>query len=135
MQRLGLSRVAYGCKSLDEIVAREPRLVERDADGRETVVLHTARVPRRDVSGGSLFWVVQHILVARQPIVEIREAGPGRKAEIHLRPGPIPVRPMHLQSHQGWRYLPEQLWPADLAAGDAALPPELVAELSGLFLS
>lgn len=135
MSLLGLTRVAYGCKSLAEILAREPLLTERDASGQAMVVLHTARTPRRDLAGGSLFWIVQHQLVARQPIAGIREDAAGGQTQIHLRPGPIAVRPRHLPSHQGWRYLPEELWPKDLEAGDDALPPELAAQLSGLFLA
>ena len=140
--RWGLTRVAYGCRSLADIVSREPRLIETAADGQKTVVLHTARAPRRNLSGGSLFWVVQHMLVARQPIAAILAPGrvpgagaTGQKSEIHLVPGPIPVRPRRLPSHQGWRYLPAELWPIDLAAGEEALPAELAAELAGLFLS
>ena len=135
MSGLGLTRVAYGCKSLAEILAREPRLTEHGQGGQPIVVLHTARAPRRDLAGGSLFWIVQHQLVARQPIAGIREGTAGGQAEIHLRPGPIAVQPKHLPSHQGWRYLPEELWPADLQAGETALPPELAARLSGLFLA
>lgn len=137
MPHWGLTRVAYGCRSLAEILAREPLLLRPTAEG-PVVVLHTARAPRRDLSGGSLFWIVQHHLVARQPIVAIHDGQPGpegHKAEIHLAPGPIPVHPQHQAGHQGWRYLAQAQWPADLASNEADLPADLRRQLAGLFLA
>ncbi len=132
--RLGLTRVAYGCQSLAEIIAREPRLMEgRGAD--RYVCLTSARVPRRDLTGGSIFWIIRHMLVARQPILRAVEI-PGAerpRAEIHLLPGPIPVVPRVQRSHQGWRYLAEEYWPADLDA-DEPLPLELAEKLADLSL-
>lgn len=133
MSRLGLTRVAYGCQSIDDIRAREAVLL--DATGR-FVRLTTARIPRRNLAGGSVFWIVKHVLVARQPIAEVVEIpGPdGRPgAEIHLHPGVVPVAPRPCRSHQGWRYLAEDLWPPD-GPGTATLPAGLAAELAGLSL-
>lgn len=129
---LGLTRVAYGCHSLADIVAREPRLLAGDTHAPH-VCLTSARIPRRDLRGGSVFWIVHHLLVARQPILRVVEIpGEGRPtAEIHLQPGPIPVQPLPLRSHQGWRYFPDALWPAD-RDGAEPLPPELGRELAKL---
>lgn len=129
--KLGLTRVAYGCQSFADIVAREPRLLE--GESAPYVCLTSARIPRRDLAGGSIFWIVRHMLIARQPILRIVEiAGEARPtAEIHLRPGPVPVQPRPLRSHQGWRYLAENLWPADAGSGEP-LPPDLGRELANL---
>lgn len=135
-RRLGLTRVAYGCQSLDDIIAREPSLLEGDP-ATPHVCLNSARIPRRDLTGGSIFWIVRHMLIARQPILRVVEIPvEGRTtAEIHLQPGPIPVVPRVQRSHQGWRYLPEELWPADSDGGESeALPPELAAKLAELSL-
>ncbi len=134
MSRLGLTRVAYACQSLDDLIARQALFTLGEGAGAH-VLLTSARIPRRDLSGGSLFWILKHSLVARQPILGLEEAvGPeGPIAVIRLKPGPIPVHPVHQRAHQGWRYLAEELWPADLSGGEP-LPPELAAELAGLSL-
>ena len=132
--RLGLTRVAFACQSPADIAVRQARFTFGDgADAH--VLLSSARIPRRDLSGGSLFWILKHTLVARQPILSVAEApGPnGPIALIRLQPGPIPVQPRHCRAHQGWRYLAEPDWPAD-AAGGEPLPLPLAAELAGLAL-
>lgn len=134
MSRLGLTRVAYACQSLEDLISRQALFTI--GQGEESYVrLTSARTPRRDLSGGSLFWILKHTLIARQPILAVEEAaGPdGAIAVIRLKPGPIPVHPQHQRAHQGWRYLDEAHWPADLSGGEP-LPPELAAELSGLSL-
>lgn len=132
--RLGLTRVAFACQSLADIAARQAHFTfGSGADAH--VLLSSARIPRRDLAGGSLFWIVKHTLVARQPILSVAEApGPnGPIALIRLQPRPIPVQPRHCRAHQGWRYLAEPDWPAD-ASGGEPLPQDLAAELAGLAL-
>jgi hypothetical protein len=134
MGLLGLTRVAYACQSMDDLIARQALFTVGDGDGAH-VRLTSARTPRRDLSGGSLFWILKHSLIARQPILAVEEAqgAEGPIAVIRLKPGPIPVHPVHHRAHQGWRYLAEELWPADLSGGEP-LPRELAAELAGLSL-
>lgn len=134
MSRLGLTRVAYACHSLDDLVARQALFTV--GEGTDAYVrLTSARTPRRDLSGGSLFWILKHSLIARQPILGVDESigAEGPIAVIRLQPGPIPVHPQHQRAHQGWRYLAEALWPADLSGGEP-LPRDLAAELAGLSL-
>lgn len=137
MSRFGLTRVAFACSSLEDIARRQAGLTQGQGASAH-VRLTSARVPRRDLTGGSLFWILKHSLVARQPILAIQEldaGAPGHRpgAAILLAPGPIALHPRHHRAHQGWRYLAEADWPADIA-GTAALPPELAAELAGLAL-
>ncbi len=132
MNRLGLTRVAYGCQSIAEIIAREQHLLDEQA---RFVRLTTARTPRRDLAGGSLFWIVRHVLVARQPICDVVECASAEgqpRTEIRLTPGVIPVVPRHCRSHQGWRYLVEADWPPDDAG--TPIPADMLAELAGLSL-
>jgi hypothetical protein len=132
--RLGLTRVAFACQTLADIGRRQAHFTV--GDGADChVLLTSARIPRRDLTGGSLFWIVKHTLVARQPIRSVAEApGPdGPIARICLAPGVIPLVPRHLRAHQGWRYIAEPLWPADQADGEP-LPQDLAAELAGLQL-
>ena len=134
MSRLGLTRVAYACQSFEDLLARQALFTVGDGDAAY-VRITSARTPRRDLSGGSLFWILKHSLIARQPILGVEEAvgAEGLRAVISLKPGPIPVMPTHLRAHQGWRYLAEEFWPADMAGGEP-LPMELAAELAGLSL-
>lgn len=135
MDPLGLTRVAYACQSVDDLINRQALFtVGSGADAY--VRLTSARVPRRDLSGGSLFWILKHMLIARQPILSVsEEAGAdGPMAVIRLRPGLIPVLPRHYRAHQGWRYLTQDLWPPDQPQGGEPIPPELATELAGLAL-
>jgi hypothetical protein len=99
-------------------------------------------MPKRaeELIGGSIFWIMGHRLVARQPILSIAMAQTdwGEKCAIELAPGPIPVVPMPKRAHQGWRYLEPADAPTDLAEGGSngveALPAGLVRELQGLWL-
>jgi hypothetical protein len=137
MSLLGLTRVAFACASLEDIARRQAGFT-RGQGAQAHVRLTSARIPRRDLTGGSLFWILKHSLVARQPILAVEEL-PGERpnrpagAAILLGPGPIALVPRHFRAHQGWRYLAQADWPADIAGGEA-LPPELAAELAGLAL-
>lgn len=133
-QRLGLTRVAFACQSLADIPARQARFTFGEGENAH-VLLTSARIPRRDLTGGSLFWILKHTLVARQSILSVEEAaGPeGTIALIRLSPEIVPVVPRHNRAHQGWRYLAEPDWPAD-QTGSEPLPQELAAELAGLSL-
>lgn len=133
-ERLGLTRVAFACRTTDDIAARQSHFTHGNG-AQAYILLTSARTPRRDLSGGALFWILKHTLVARQAILLIEElSGPERSiAGIRLSPEIIPVAPTHCRAHQGWRYIAEQNWPPDQGEGDA-LPPDLAAELAGLAL-
>ncbi len=133
-QRLGLTRVAFACQSPADIPERQSRFTFGEGANAH-VLLTSARIPRRDLSGGSLFWILKHSLIARQAILSVEEApGPnGQIALIRLSPEIVPVVPRHYRAHQGWRYLAEPDWPADQAGGET-LPQDLAAELAGLAL-
>jgi len=131
---LNLTKVAYGCDSIDYL--RE-RLAQRAAHG-PTSFLTTRYLPKRheEIAGGSLFWIVKHQLVARTPILAFGEVEAGKTA-IHLEPRLILVQPRPKRAHQGWRYLEGNDAPPDLdgaEAGIAELPPELAGALAGLAL-
>lgn len=133
--RLGLTRVAYACQSLEDLIARQRLFTIGEGDDAY-VRITSARTPRRDLFGGSLFWILKHTLIARQPILGVEETvGPdGAVAVIRLKPGPILVHPQHQRAHQGWRYLAEEHWPKDQPEGSEAFPPDLATELAGLAL-
>jgi len=131
-----LTRVAFACSSVEDIAQRQAGFTDMLPDGQPVVRLTSARVPRRDLAGGSLYWIIRHQLVARQALVAVQEMRVEGKAIafILLSREVVRVVPMHHRAHQGWRYLAPDIAPADLAAGEEALPPELAARLAELAL-
>lgn len=101
---------------------------------------HVTRMwPKREaelLQGGSIYWVIQGHIQARQSIVDLAEqigADGIRRCAIVLDPQLVRVTPAVKRPFQGWRYLQPQDAPRDLgpyqADGDA-LPPELAANLA-----
>ncbi len=135
VDRLGLTRVAFGCRSLDELAAARDRFALTLPDGSRVGRIGSARRPRAAgrLAGGRLFWIIRHTLVARQTILEVVD-GPEGGCEIHLSFEIVPVEPRARRAHQGWRYLAPADWPPDAGAGPAALPPALAADLAALAL-
>ncbi len=128
---LHLTKVAFGCTSLDDLAARIW------ARAPQPVHLTTRYRPKRheELIGGSLFWILKHRLIGRSEIIRFVEAEGGR-TDIVIRPYVAPVVPVVRRAHQGWRYLDPANAPRDLAEGEGAddLPPGLVGELAALGL-
>ena len=128
---LHLTKVAFGCRTLD---ALEKRVVARSRDGEVRVV--TRMRPKRidELIGGQLHWIVKHRLVARQEILRFEDRKDGRidivlSASLELIPA-VPKR-----AHQGWRYLSDDDAPGeDDGSGMSELPPRMYARLAGLGL-
>jgi hypothetical protein len=98
----------------------------------------TRYLPKRhaEMIGGSLFWIIEHAIVARSPILGF-EQREDRRWTIRLAPRLIRVQPRAKRAHQGWRYLEEKNCPADLADGELggdALPGRLIRKLAALGL-
>ena len=100
--------------------------------------LTTRYLPRRheEMAGGSLYWIIEHAVIGRSPLIGFAQAADGRWT-IRLEPRLIPVETKPRRAHQGWRYLADTDAPRDIAGQDAdsgALPPRLVGELARLGL-
>lgn len=124
------------CVGVDSVVDLEQWIASRNV----TETMHVTRMwPRREselLNGGSLFWVIKGVILARQQILGldeqigrdgIRRCGIRMDATLH-RTETAPRRPF-----QGWRYLDPKDSPRDLSkarVSDDQLPPELMAELS-----
>jgi hypothetical protein len=132
MPALHLTKVAFGCRTIDAV---EKRVAARSHGGEMRVV--TRMRPKRmdELIGGSLHWIVKHRLVARQEILRFEDRKDGRidivlSASLELIP-PAPKR-----AHQGWRYLSDDDAPG--AEGDDSglsdLPPLLYGKLAALNL-
>jgi hypothetical protein len=128
---LHLTKIAFGSRSVDTLIA----WLERQAP---EALLTTRYLPKRleEIAGGSLYWIHEHALVGRSPIIGFAQREDGRW-HIRLEPRLIRVQTTPRRAHQGWRYLDEKDAPPDLGAkGQAAeaLPARLVGELAKLGL-
>jgi hypothetical protein len=128
--RLHLTKVAFGCASLEALQNR----VDRRATRGEVRVATRMRPKRaNELIGGSLHWIVKHRIVARQEILRIDERSDGRidivcSAELVMLP-PVPKR-----AHQGWRYLETDISEEADPSGVGDLPPRLYGKLAKLNL-
>jgi hypothetical protein len=126
---LNLTRIAFGADSPEHL---RQRLEANAAQGE--VRLTTRYLPKRhaEMAGGSLYWIVKHMLIGRSPLIGFMDNGEGR-TWIRIQPLLIPVRSTPKRAHQGWRYLDEKDAPRDLGVGEADardnMPPKLLGEL------
>lgn len=125
-----MTKIAYESKSLDSL--RD--WVERGPESHMT----TRYLPKRheEMIGGSLFWIMDHTLVARSEILGFEKRDDGRWT-IRLAPKLIRVEPRPKRAHQGWRYLADVDAPRDLAEGEEAgevLPGKVMNRLIRLGL-
>lgn len=134
-----LKKLSVGSQSLESLREwQDARL----ALGGE--LMHVTRnMPRRAaevLDGGSIYWVIKGVMVARQVITELRpmQRGDGKPAcGIVLAPTLVPVEPLRMRIFQGWRYLETADAPKDVLVSEdtgEAMPPELAAELRELGL-
>ena len=127
---LHMTKIAYGAKSRADL--------RQWFEGRSEVRLTTRYLPKRheEMRGGSLFWIFEHALIARSPILGFHQRSDGRW-DIELEPRLIPVETRPKRAHQGWRYLADEDAPRDLRddedPGDL-LPPRMISELAKLGL-
>lgn len=127
---LHLTKIAFGAKSYDQLASWY--------DGRGDIRLTTRNRPTRheELVGGSLYWILNHAIVARSAIIGFTKTDDGRW-DIGLEPVLIRVHPQPKRAHQGWRYLIDAKAPRDLAEGEDigdALPGKLAMKLERLGL-
>lgn len=130
---LSITKIAYGTESIATL--REWLESHREAG---EALMTTRYLPKRheEMAGGSLYWIHQHAIVGRSPLIGFAQKDDGRWW-IRLEPKFIPVHPRAKRAHQGWRYLAENDTPPDLGGeldGDEPLPAGLVSELAKLGL-
>jgi hypothetical protein len=128
---LSMTKIAYRSGSLDNL----RNWVEEGPEAHMT----TRYLPKRhaEMIGGSLYWILDHAIVARSEIVGF-EQREDRRWTIRLAPRLILVHPKAKRAHQGWRYLEAKNAPPDLAEGELAsdaMPGRLIRKLSALGLA
>ncbi|MGO4913997.1 DUF1489 family protein [Pseudogemmobacter sp. W21_MBD1_M6] len=138
---INLVKLCVGAESVEDLLNWQ---AQRRAQNSADLPRHVTRMwPKKDeelLNGGSLYWVIKGVVLARQRIVRldevigedgIRRCGLVLEAEV-IRTEAMPKRPF-----QGWRYMAPADAPRDLAKGrrgDDSLPPSLVAALSEIGL-
>jgi hypothetical protein len=142
---LHLQKLCVGCDSPEELrLWIEERMADRRRRGAAEEQVHTTRMaPKRAaelLDGGSLYWVIKGVILARQPLKDLRpvkgEDGIER-CEIVMAPDLVAVRPTPRRPFQGWRYLPGHEAPPDVVDDERlapGLPAHLIAELQTLGL-
>lgn len=128
---LHMTKIAYSAESPADLRA----WLESHA---QEALMTTRYLPKRheEMIGGSLYWIYEHALIGRSPILRFSQREDGRW-HIHLAPSLIPVVTKPKRAHQGWRYLKEEDAPRDLGDGESAgdaMPPKLARELAKLGL-
>lgn len=129
---LHLTKVAYGCRTLDAV----QRKVERWSSGGELRVATRMRPKRADECvGGYLHYIVKHRIIARLRILRFEARKDGR-IDIVCSDEVEVVAPMPRRAHQGWRYLEEADAPSTEGDGSGIgeLPARLYGKLSALAL-
>ncbi|WP_342235476.1 DUF1489 family protein [Inquilinus sp. OTU3971] len=110
-------------------------------DGREVVYGYTKRMPTRRadlIGGGSIFWVIRHVILVRQPILDmfmVTDEDGDTYCRLLYDPELTAVEARPLRAFQGWRYLDPDAAPRDLgASSESDLPAHLQQELRALGL-
>ena len=133
---LHLIKLSVGSESVETMAAWQ---ASKPAQGPDGLPRHMTRMwPKREaelLDGGSIYWVVKGVVLARQRIVRLDEVVRSdgiRRCGIVLDPTLIRTEAMPKRPFQGWRYLPGSDAPRDLPEGHANddLPPKLMAALS-----
>ncbi|MET0251784.1 MAG: DUF1489 domain-containing protein [Novosphingobium sp.] len=126
-----MTKLAYGCASIEDL---RRWLEGHDGEARTA----TRYLPKRheQMIGGSLYWIHQHAIIGRTPLIGFEQRDDGRWW-IRMEPRLVPVSPLARRAHQGWRYLSAADAPRDLAEGETpgdALPVGLAGRLARLGL-
>lgn len=140
---LHILKVAAGISSLEQLKRVITQYSYNDPELGHIMHMSSRNTPKRAeelLDGGSVFWIIKRSIVARAPLVAIREDErlDGKKGcQMCIRPEVILTIPQPKRGFQGWRYLKAEDAPADLMEGTKDTgqgSPELAAELRTLGL-
>ena len=136
---LNIVKLAVGAGSIEDLEDWQSRQIRvRKAQGQPARPVCATRMrPKREtevLDGGSLYWVINHLIVVRQRILAITSGTDidGRKGcLLELDPALVRTEVSPKRPFQGWRYLTTADAPKDLAnaQGEAVVPPALMRQL------
>jgi hypothetical protein len=135
---LHLMKLAVGITDLPHLQQVQARRARDNPPLRHLTRNHPRRAPEL-LDGGSIYWVIAGIMLARQHILEIVRDEAAAQTALVLDPRLVPLVGRPAKPFQGWRYLAPEAAPPDLAAATVArgvkrLPPALRRELAALGL-
>lgn len=132
-----LIKLSVGPESLSELEAWQKQRFRQSGE----LVHITRQTPKRAdelLDGGSIYWVIKGMLVARQKLIELRPLVRGDVPHCGLvyAPEMIRVHPRPYRAFQGWRYLETKNAPPDLKKGTGIedMPEKMRRELAELGL-
>ena len=138
-QKVHLLKLSVGTEDVDNLAAWQATKRAQTDDGYPR---HITRMwPKREaeiLNGGSIYWVIKGVILARQPILRLDEyhGGDGiRRCAIVCDTPLVRVAATPRRAFQGWRYLDPQDAPIDLPANrqeEDELPPELSQALAAI---
>jgi hypothetical protein len=138
MATVHLLKLCVGADAVEDLVAWQAgRIAEARAAGQDPRPVHVTRMrPRREaelMDGGSLYWVIKGMVLARQRILALEErvsADGIARCALRLDPEVVRTHPQPRRPFQGWRYLRQEDAPRDLMGReDGDLPPAMAAGL------
>ena len=134
---VNLVKLSVGTESVEDMLDWQRRRSKQVEGGQ---YYHVTRMwPKREadlLDGGSIYWVIKGVILARQRILELREiVGQDgiRRCGLVLERDVTLVAATPKKAFQGWRYLDPRDAPPDLAAGrqhEEPLPPALSKALA-----
>jgi hypothetical protein len=128
VSKLHLTKVAFGCRTVD---ALQKRVAARASGGEVRVVTRMRPKRSEELIGGSIHWIVKHRLVGRQEILRFEDRRDGR-IDIVVSASLELIAPYPKRAHQGWRYLEAADAPGEDGddSGLSELPPLLYTRLA-----
>ena len=138
---INLLKLCVGATSVEDLIDWQHSQRRSWPDGR---AIHVTRMwPKREadlLEGGSLYWVIKGVILARQRLVDLQEVNLGDgipRCALVLDQEVIRTEAAPRRPFQGWRYLDPKDSPRDLPKGrakDDPLPPALAQALADIGL-
>jgi hypothetical protein len=138
---LNILKLCVGATSVEDLVDWQ---VSQRARWPAGCAIHVTRMwPKREAEvtdGGSLYWVIKGVVLARQRILRLEEVAGSdgiRRCALVLDANVIRTEPAPRRPFQGWRYLDPSESPRDLPKGrerEEALPDGLARALAEIGL-
>jgi hypothetical protein len=132
-----LLKLCVGAESVEDLADWQASQAPLWPRGR---AVHVTRMwPKRAaelLDGGSLYWVIKGVVLARQRLVALEPVDEGdgvQRCALILDAAIVRTEPQPRAPFQGWRYLAPDAAPRDLAPGhprEERLPPDLAAALA-----
>lgn len=134
---LHLIKLSVGSESISDLVEwQTQRWKKLQASGATPELMHITRhMPKRReelLKAGSIYWVINGFVCARQKLLELRPITHDGTAHcgIIYEKRLVRVKPRPHRPFQGWRYLQGKDAPKDMGKAESDAPDSLLRELA-----